>query len=88
LLETIRTIPDDEPGEILLAVGLDGSRVNFRISIRGQSKNLIFDDHNPRLFFSRCIIEMHGGQLHLKKQEGVGSTIVFSLPTDQNRPRR
>lgn len=85
LLETIRTIPDDEPAEILLLVNQANSRIIFRVSAQGQRKALFFDDHNPRLFFSRCIIEMHRGQLQLEKQEEGESAITFSLPAGPNR---
>lgn len=87
LLETIRAIPDDEPAEILLMVNQVNYRITFRVSIQDQRKNLFFDDHNPRIFFSRCIIEMHRGQLRLEKQGEFESAVTFSLPADPNRRR-
>jgi hypothetical protein len=60
----------------------------FYVAAVGKEKIYFLDDpDNPTLFFSRSIIEMHGGQMQVKVQEELKQLeISFTLPIRHNKP--
>lgn len=60
----------------------------FNVVAVGKEKVHYRDDpDNPFLFFSRSIIEMHGGQMQVNVQEELKRLeISFTLPIRQDKP--
>lgn len=78
-----------EGNKIVLLVNYDDSWVTCNIRAVGVSDPHYFDG-NPNaltLFYSRSIIEMHGGQMQVNLQEELNQLeISFTLPIEQNKP--
>ncbi|MBE7552061.1 MAG: hypothetical protein HS126_13410 [Anaerolineales bacterium] len=77
-----------EESTITLTVTYDENSVKFYVAAVGKEKIYFLDDpDDPTLFFSRSIIEMHGGQMQVKVQEELKQLeISFTLPIHQNKP--
>ncbi|MCL4297889.1 MAG: hypothetical protein KJ077_19255 [Anaerolineae bacterium] len=77
-----------EADSILLTLNGDDDWVTLSITASGSERLFYFGDPNdPVFFFSRSIIEMHGGQLHVNVQEELKRLeISFTLPTRQDKP--
>jgi signal transduction histidine kinase len=73
-----------EDGTITLNVNREDNWVRFSVEVLGKEKFYYYDDpDNPTLFFSRSIIEMHGGQLTVYVQEEQKRLeISFTLPIE------
>jgi signal transduction histidine kinase len=77
-----------EGSTITLTVNYDNNSVMFYMAAVGKEKIYFLDDpDDPTLFFSRSIIEMHGGQMQVNVQEELKRLeISFTLPIHQNKP--
>jgi K+-sensing histidine kinase KdpD len=77
-----------EESTITLTVSYDENSVKFYVAAVGKEKIYFLDDpDDPTLFFSRTIIEMHGGQMQVKVQEELKQLeISFTLPIRHNKP--
>lgn len=77
-----------EADSILLTLNSNDDWITFIVTASGRERLFYFDDPDgPTLFFSRSIIEMHGGQLQVKVQEELKQLeITFTLPIHQNKP--
>lgn len=77
-----------EADSILLTLNGNDDWITFNISASGREQLFYFDDPNrPTFFFSRSIIEMHGGQMQVNVQKELKQLeISFTLPIQQNKP--
>ncbi len=88
LAETSQAVRWGEEGTITLTANSNNNWVIFSITAVGREKLYYYDDpDDPIYFFSRSIIEMHGGQMQVKVQEELKKLeISFTLPIEQNKP--
>jgi K+-sensing histidine kinase KdpD len=77
-----------EGSTVTLSVNYDDNSVMFYLAAVAKEQIYFRDDpDDPTLFFSRSIIEMHGGQLQVNVQEELKQLeISFALPIHQNKP--
>lgn len=88
LWEAQGTTYHGEASTITLTVSSHNDLVAFNIVAVGREELLYFNDpDDPNTFFSRSIIEMHGGQMQVNAQEELKQLeISFTLPIQQNKP--
>lgn len=81
------TIRSDDEGKIIITLNYTDSFLTVNINAIGENSLYFYENPiDPVFFFSRSIIEMHGGEMQVNLQEELNQLeISFTLPIEPNK---
>lgn len=72
-------------GEITVSVSDNGSGISPKLLLHVFERGVTDGGTGVGLFLCKTVVESHGGTIHIDSEEGVGTTVTFTIPGYQGQ---